>query len=121
MKPKQLSINLSVCRSHRDGVEFNGQKYEAGFRGPLTVETTQLNNAENQLELDLSQWGAKPRICDGDKLAGISIRYCPDTISVIGVYDDIEMNLNGCCESCTTNDGRKVTCYGSVWCEPNCF
>lgn len=121
MEPRTIPVNLSVCRTHSEGVEFNGQKYEAGFRGPLAVETRQLDNDKDQLEIDLSEWGAKPRICDGQKLAGVSIRYCPDTLSVIGIYENLEMNLGGCCESCTTSDGRKITCYGSSWCEPNCF
>lgn len=118
MKAVSVPVHISVCDEVKEGVQFGGKHYPGGYRGAMEgVSCGLLENEHTQLELDLSELGAKPKICDGDKLDGVSVRVCQGQISVIGVYNSFELNAAGCCKSKVCN-GTTWTCYGSIWCDP---
>ena len=114
MKDTQhIKVHLNVCDTS-DTVSFRETSYAAGHKGPVDVTLRILNG--DILEIEVPGKSDYAKVGGASEIVGVSIRICKDKTSVIAVYKNPEMNLNGCCVC-----GPCGTCvYGSWGCDPGC-
>lgn len=110
-----IKVVLSVCESVSD-LELQGKSFAAGETGAELLAKFDVDE-QDILTINIEGFDVAPKVSDASKVVGISVRYCDDTTSVIAVYDDVELNMKGCCSCCVRN-GRRWCAYGSVrcWC-----
>jgi hypothetical protein len=63
---------------------------------------------------------AAPRLGPASGLRGISMRVCKESISIIGLFEDLVAEQWGCCVCQVCSNGQRVCVYGDFGCDPGC-
>jgi hypothetical protein len=112
----KIDVRMNLCDSASQ-LKFAGMTFNPGHKGKLDIALV----AAKVLDGDLLEFGVpgKPdraKVGGASEISGLSIRVCKDKTSIIAVYKNPEMNLDGCCACGPCG----VCVYGSFGCDPGC-
>ncbi|WP_261281742.1 hypothetical protein [Serratia fonticola] len=108
-----IKFFLNVCNSMQHSVEVKGNTFSPGFQGPIKLENEVRND---MLHISLPFCGGHtPFMGNASHIVAVSVRVCPDSVSTIAIYDDLELNAMGHC--CHCSNGCSTYASGGCGCE----